>query len=127
MLVFIILNIFLASTDLNCGNSSSNVCPGATVELYCQTSGSVLIWFVLGAQLDFTIKDAVGASEFSDGIVAELTGRSGGTQSRLRFTMNQSIQSHNVSCFDGFDSEFQCQINRIGQFAVTQIMCDYFL
>ena len=92
------------------------MCPGATVELHCQTSGSVLIWFVLGAQLDFTIKDTIGASEFSNGIVAELTGRNGGTQSRLWFTMNPSIQSHNVSCFDGLDSEVLCQINQIGQF-----------
>ena len=101
------------------------MCPGASVELYCQTSSPVLIWNVLGAELDFTVKDTIGASESIDGIVAELTGRSGGTQSRLWFTM-PSIESHNVSCYDGLGSEVSCQINRIGQLSPC-MKCIYVL
>ena len=105
--------LFLVLAVGNCGNSSS-LCPDAKVELYCQTSGQILIWNVAGFEFDFHVKDSVGATESFGGFTAELTGRNGGTQSRLQFRMETSLNGTVAECLDALGSITSCLVQLTG-------------
>lgn len=98
-----------ASTKIDCGKAS-NVCPNATVELSCHVTGKVLIWNLMGIELDFSSKDSIGASESFHGITAELVSRNNGTQSKLMFKMTLFIKNNTVYCYDVFGSVASCHI-----------------
>lgn len=98
-----------ASTEIDCGKAD-NVCPNGTVELSCHTTGQVLIWNLMGIELDFSSKDSIGASESLHGITAELVGRNNGIQSKLVFRMTSFIKNNTVDCYDVFGSVASCHI-----------------